>query len=201
MKYVRWIWTPPVVVAWSLAVLWTIGAFILHWEPIFVGTYELYAFLRKPLIDAIQFFFILSFLGFFHEYGHAYAVKIYGGEVHDIGIALLYFTPAFYCDTTDALLFENKWHRLWVNTAGIYVEGFVCAAATALWVVSYPDTLLHELAYKTMLFTGISTIFFNVNPLVKIDGYHALTSLLEMPDLRGNPSATSASSSRNTSCA
>ena len=184
VRYVRWIWTPPVVVAWSLAVLWTIGIFILHWEPIFAGTYELYAFLRKPLIDAIHFFFILSFLGFFHEYGHAYAVKIYGGEVHDIGIALLYFTPAFYCDTTDALLFENKWHRLWVNTAGIYVEGFVCAAATALWVVSYPDTLLHELAYKTMLFTGISTIFFNVNPLVKIDGYHALTSLLEMPDLR-----------------
>jgi putative peptide zinc metalloprotease protein len=35
-----------------------------------------------------------------------------------------------------------------------------------------------------MLFTGVSTILFNVNPLVKIDGYHALTSLLEMPDLR-----------------
>jgi putative peptide zinc metalloprotease protein len=184
VKYVRWIWTPPVVVAWCAAVLWTIAVFVLHWEPIFTGTYELYAFLRKPLIDAIQFFFILSFLGFFHEYGHAYAVKIYGGEVHDIGIALLYFTPAFYCDTTDALLFENKWHRLWVNTAGIYVEGFVCFGATLLWVVSYPDTLLHEIAYKTMLFTGISTIFFNVNPLVKIDGYHALTSLLEMPDLR-----------------
>ncbi|MBK9062566.1 MAG: HlyD family efflux transporter periplasmic adaptor subunit [Acidobacteria bacterium] len=184
VKYVRWIWTPPVVVAWSIAVLWTIGIFVLHWEPIFAGTYELYAFLHKPFLDAVHFFFILSFLGFFHEYGHAYAVKIYGGEVHDIGIALLYFTPAFYCDTTDALLFPNKWHRLWVNTAGIYVEGFVCAGATALWVVSYPDTLLHEIAYKTMLFTGISTIFFNVNPLVKIDGYHALTSVLEMPDLR-----------------
>ena len=184
VRYVRWIWTPPVVIAWSIAVLWTIGVFVLHWEPIFTGTYELYAFLHKPFIDAVHFFFILSFLGFFHEYGHAYAVKIYGGEVHDIGIALLYFTPAFYCDTTDALLFPNKWHRLWVNTAGIYVEGFVCAGATALWVVSYPDTFLHEIAYKTMLFTGISTIFFNVNPLVKIDGYHALTSVLEMPDLR-----------------
>jgi putative peptide zinc metalloprotease protein len=184
VKYTRWIWTPPVVIAWAIAVAWTVGVFVLHWGPIFAGTYELYAFLRKPLIDAIQFFFILSFLGFFHEFGHAYAVKIYGGEVHDIGIALLYFTPAFYCDTTDALLFPNKWHRLWVNTAGIYVEGFVCAGATALWVASYPDTLLHELAYKTMLFTGISTIFFNVNPLVKIDGYHALTSVLEMPDLR-----------------
>jgi putative peptide zinc metalloprotease protein len=184
VRYVRWVWTPPIVAIWSVAVLWTIGVFALHWEPIFTGTYELYAFLRKPLLDAIQFFFILSFLGFFHEYGHAYATKIYGGDVHDIGIALLYFTPAFYCDTTDALLFQNKWHRLWVNTAGIYVEGFVCAGATALWVASYPDTLLHEIAYKTMLFTGISTIFFNINPLIKIDGYHALTSLLEMPDLR-----------------
>ncbi|MCM3876140.1 MAG: HlyD family efflux transporter periplasmic adaptor subunit [Thermoanaerobaculia bacterium] len=184
VKYVRWIWTPPVAIAWALAVAWTVGVFVLHWEPIFTGTYELYAFLRKPFLDAVYFFFLLSFIGFFHEFGHAYAVKIYGGEVHDIGIALLYFTPAFYCDTTDALLFPNKWHRLWVTTAGIYVEGFVCAGATALWVASYPDTLLHDLAFKTMLFTGISTIFFNINPLVKIDGYYALTSVLEMPDLR-----------------
>ncbi|MGH9317784.1 MAG: HlyD family efflux transporter periplasmic adaptor subunit [Thermoanaerobaculia bacterium] len=184
VKYVRWVWSPPVVAVWAVAVVWTVGVFALHFQDLWAGTYELYAFLRKPLLDVVHFFFILSFLGFFHEFGHAYAVKIYGGDVHDIGIALLYFTPAFYCDTTDALLFENKWHRLWVNTAGIYVEGFVCAGATALWVASYPDTLLHELAYKTMLFTGISTIFFNINPLVKIDGYHALTALLEMPDLR-----------------
>jgi putative peptide zinc metalloprotease protein len=184
VKLVRWIWTPPVVIAWSLAMAWTVGVFIIHYQPILTGTYELYSFLKKPFLDAVHFFFILSFLGFFHEFGHAYATKIYGGEVHDIGLALLYFTPAFYCDTTDALLFTNKWHRLWVNTAGIYVEGFVCFVATVLWVAAYPDTLLHELAYKTMLFTGISTVFFNVNPLVKIDGYHALTSLLEMPQLR-----------------
>ena len=115
---------------------------------------------------------------------HAYATKIYGGEVHDIGIALLYFTPAFYCDTTDSLLFESKWQALWVTTAGIYIEGLPLRGATALWVASYPDALLHELAYKTMLFTGVSTVFFNINPLIKIDGYYALSSLLEMPELR-----------------
>ncbi len=184
VKYVRWIWSPPVVAVWAVAIAWTVCVFALHFTQLLTGTYELYAFLRKPFLDAVHFFFILSFVGFFHEFGHAYAVKIYGGEVHDIGLALLYFTPAFYCDTTDALLFENKWQRLWVNTAGIYVEGFVCSAATALWVFSYPDSLIHDLAYKTMLFTGISTIFFNINPLIKIDGYHALTSVLEMPDLR-----------------
>ncbi len=35
-----------------------------------------------------------------------------------------------------------------------------------------------------MLFTGVSTIFFNINPLIKIDGYYALSSVLEIPDLR-----------------
>ena len=35
-----------------------------------------------------------------------------------------------------------------------------------------------------MLFTGVSTVFFNINPLIKIDGYHALTSVLEIPELR-----------------
>jgi len=183
-KYVRWIWTPPVVAIWAVGAVWTVGVFIGHWGPIWAGTYELYAFLRKPLIDAIQFFLILCSIGLIHEMAHAYSTKIYGGQVHDIGIALLYFTPAFYCDTTDSLLFESKWQRLWVTTAGIYIEGFLCSAATTLWVVSYPDTLLNELAYKTMLFTGVSTVFFNINPLIKIDGYYALASLLEMSELR-----------------
>ncbi len=41
----------------------------------------------------------------------------------------------------------------------------MCFFAVVLWVVSYPDTLLNELAYKTMLFTGVSSVFFNINPL------------------------------------
>ena len=184
VRYVRWIWTPPVVAVWTIAAVWTIGVFAQNFQPIFQGTYELYAFLGKPLVDVLQFFFLLSFVGLIHELGHAYAMKIYGGEVRDIGVALLYFTPAFYCDTTDALLFPSKWQRLWVTVAGIYIEGFVCSIATALWVMSYPDSLLHEFAFNTMLFTGVSTIFFNINPLIKIDGYYALASVLEMPELR-----------------
>jgi putative peptide zinc metalloprotease protein len=183
-KYVRWIWTPPVVAVWACGAIWTVGVFTRHFSPIWHGTVELYAFLGKPLLDVLQFFLILSIIGGIHELGHAYATKIYGGEVHDIGIALLYFTPAFYCDTTDAILFSNKWHRFWVTVAGIYIEGFICMGATALWVASYPDSLLHEVAFKVMLFTGVSTIFFNINPLIKIDGYYALTSVLELPELR-----------------
>jgi len=185
VRFVRWIWTPPIVLAWCLGAAWTVSIFVQHWGPIWSGTIELYSFLSKPLLDAIQFFFLLSIIGCIHEFAHAYATKIYGGEVHDIGIALLYvITPAFYCDTTDSLLFESKWHRLWVTTAGIYIEGFICMFATLAWTLSYPDSFLHDFAYKTMLYTGVSTIFFNINPLIKIDGYYALSSVLEIPELR-----------------
>jgi putative peptide zinc metalloprotease protein len=183
-KYVRWIWRPPAVLASLLVIAVATGVIVQHFAPIWAGTLELYAFLRKPFWDAVQFFVILCFIGLIHELAHGYVCKFYGGDVHDIGVALLYFMPAFYCDTTDALLFPNKWHRLWVVLAGMYIEAIICTFAVGLWVASYPDTLLHELAYKLMLFTGVSTIFFNINPLRKIDGYYALSSVVEIPELR-----------------
>jgi putative peptide zinc metalloprotease protein len=183
-KYVRWIWRPPTVFIFLVFVAMTVSVIVHNFGPIWSETLDLYAFLRKPFWDAVQFFVILTCIGAIHELAHGYVTKFYGGDVHDIGVALLYFMPAFYCDTTDALLFQSKWHRLWVMLAGMYIEAIICCFATALWVASYPDTLLHELAYKMMLFTGISTIFFNINPLRKIDGYYALTSVLEIPELR-----------------
>lgn len=184
VKFVRWIWTPPVAALTCLAALWTVGVFVRNWEPIWIGTKDLYHFWGKPFLDVVHFFLILCIIGAIHEFSHAYATKIYGGEVHDIGMALFYFTPAFYCNTSDSFMFENRFHRLWVTIAGIYVEVIICSIATALWVASYPDSFLNQFAYKTMLLTGISTIFFNINPLIKVDGYYALSSLLQLQDLR-----------------
>jgi len=184
VKYVRWLWTPPAATAAAILFLLTASVFVRDWSALWRQTVELYSFLKRPFWDVVQFFVILTVIGAIHEFGHAYATKIYGGEVHDVGVALFYFTPAFYCDTTDAFLFQNKWHRLWVKTAGIYVESFLCFGATGLWLASYPDTLLHELAYKTMLYTGISTVFFNINPAIKSDGYHVVANTLEILQLR-----------------
>ncbi|MDQ6894335.1 MAG: efflux RND transporter periplasmic adaptor subunit [Acidobacteriota bacterium] len=184
VKYVRWIWTPPVVVLTCIASLWTVGVFIRNWAPIWTGTTNLYHFFGKPLLDVLHFFLILSIIGAIHEFSHGYACKIYGGEVHDIGFVLFYFTPAFYCSTSDSFMFPSRWQRLWVTVAGIYIEAIICSAATAVWLFSYPDSFVNEFAYKTMLLTGVSTIFFNINPLIKIDGYYALSSVLQLQDLR-----------------
>jgi putative peptide zinc metalloprotease protein len=184
VKYVRWIWSKPMVLATLAASLWTFGVFVDNWQAIFTGTMDLYHFFGKPLVQVAQFFSILVVVGTIHEFAHAYATKVYGGECHDIGFALFYFTPAFYCDTSDTFMFKNRLHRLWVTIAGIYAEVAIASVATIVWVASYPDTLLHEAAYKTMLFTGLSAVLFNINPLIKVDGYYALSSLLQIPDLR-----------------
>lgn len=184
IKLVSWLWSPPAVAVSCVFFALTVGVFVQHFGPIWSQTVELYSFLKKPFLDAVEFFIILTVIGCLHEFGHGYVTKRYGGEVHDMGLALLYFTPAFYCDTTDQYLFESKWQRIWVAAAGIYVEALLCCLATGLWVASYPDTVLHDIAYKTMLYTGVSTVFFQINPLIKTDGYHGLTSLIELPQLR-----------------
>lgn len=184
VRYVRWIWTPPVVAVTLVASVWTVAVFVQHGSTIWAETLQLYKFIGKPLIDILQFFLILCVIGCIHEFAHGYVVKIYGGEVHDIGMALFYFTPVFYCETSDSFMFTNKWHKFYVTVAGIYIEAIICSAATLLWVFSYPDTIAHQLAYKTMLLTGFATVFFNINPLIKVDGYNALASVLEMPGMR-----------------
>jgi putative peptide zinc metalloprotease protein len=184
IKYVWWIWTPPVAIATGIASIWTAFVFSQHWTQIWAQTMDLYHFLGKPILEILQFFSILCVIGCIHEFAHAFSLKRYGGECHDIGFALFYFTPAFYCDTSDAFMFKNRFHRLWVTIAGIYSELMICSVATTLWVASYPDTFLHAAAYHIMLFTGVSAVFFNINPLIKVDGYYALSSLLQIPDLR-----------------
>ena len=60
-----------------------------------------------------------------HEFGHGLTAKHFGGEVHEMGILFLVLTPALYCDVTDSWLLPNKWKRIWISAAGIYVECFL----------------------------------------------------------------------------
>ena len=184
VKYVRWIWSPDFVAVGLVLFALTTAVFIRDFHQIWQQTLELYSFIGKPVIDVLEFYVIITLIASFHELGHAYAMKIYGGDVHSIGFALFFFLPAYFTDTVDSELLESKWQRLWINLGGIYIESFICVLTTAVWVVTYPDTFLHDIAYKGMIYTGVSTVMFNVNPLTPTDGYHALEDLLEIPELR-----------------
>ncbi|MBI2217835.1 MAG: hypothetical protein HYU51_11100 [Candidatus Rokubacteria bacterium] len=117
-----------------------------------------------------------------HEFGHAFAVKAFGGEVHDMGIMLLVFTPIPYVDASSATAFRSKWQRIVVGLAGMGVELPLAAMALLVWVSAEPGTV-RTLAYNVVLIAGISTILFNANPLLRYDGYYVLADLLEIPNL------------------
>ena len=117
-----------------------------------------------------------------HEVGHAFVCKKYGGEVHTMGVMLLIFTPLPYMDATSSWAFRSRWHRALVGAAGMIVEIFVAALATFVWVKT-GSGILHNLAYNMMFIASVSTVLFNINPLLRFDGYYILSDVLDLPNL------------------
>jgi len=117
-----------------------------------------------------------------HEFGHAYFCRRFGGEVHVMGIMLMIFTPMPYVDATSSWGFRKRWQRILVGAAGMIVELFVAALATFVWAKTGPGTV-HSLAYNMMFVASVSTVIFNINPLLRFDGYYILSDLLGIPNL------------------
>ncbi|MGN7805406.1 peptidase M50 [Ensifer sp. 22521] len=117
-----------------------------------------------------------------HELGHAYAVKRWGGDVHEVGAMMLVFMPVPYVDASDSLAFASKWQRALVGAAGIFVEMTLAAVALIVWV-NAQEGLVRAFAFNVMLIGGVSTLLFNGNPLLRFDGYYVLSDLLEIPNL------------------
>ncbi|MGZ0656733.1 hypothetical protein ACWPKS_14100 [Coraliomargarita sp. W4R72] len=118
-----------------------------------------------------------------HEMGHAYAVKRLGGEVHRMGLTLLVFTPVPFVDATAAWAFRERWKRVWVGAGGMIVEILFAAFAAFVWAYTGPG-LLNGLAYNVMIVASISTLLFNLNPLLRFDGYYIMSDLTDSPNLQ-----------------
>ena len=124
----------------------------------------------------------LIFVKAFHEFGHAYFCRRFGGEVHVMGVMLMIFTPMPYVDATSAWSFRERWKRVLVGSAGMIVEVFIAAIAAFFWARTGPG-IVHSIAYNIMFVASVSTVIFNVNPLMRFDGYYILSDLLEIPNL------------------
>lgn len=117
-----------------------------------------------------------------HETAHGLACQHFGGETREAGVLLLLFVPLPYVDVTCTWRFGSKWKRIAVSAAGIYAEMFIAACAAILWAYTDSAVVQHHAA-NIMATAGFATIVFNINPLMKFDGYHILTDLLELPNL------------------
>lgn len=170
--------------SWLGAILWLVvvgaGIFLagLHWpeltenitDRVLAPTNILLLWLTFPLLKA------------FHEFGHAFAIKRLGGEVHEMGIMFLVLTPIPYVDASSASAFRTKWERIMVSAAGMAVELFIAALALFFWVHMEPGAI-RSILYNMIFIAGVSSVLFNGNPLLRYDAYYMLGDLLEIPNL------------------
>lgn len=119
-----------------------------------------------------------------HEFGHGLSCKKFGGECHEIGFMLLVFTPCLYCNVSDSWMLPNKWKRVWIGAAGIYVEMILASIAAFVWWFTEPGTTINDLCLNMMFLNVVSTVLVNGNPLLRFDGYYILMDALEIPNLR-----------------
>lgn len=118
-----------------------------------------------------------------HELGHAAACKAFGGRVSEIGVLMIaYMLPLPYCEASSSWKFPSTFRRVAVAAAGVYVELFCAGIAAVVWA-NTPAGTAHTLAYNTMILSGATSIFFNMNPLIRYDGYYILSDLLGSPNL------------------
>ncbi len=132
--------------------------------------------------NLVLLWFVYPVVKSLHELGHAYATRRWGGEVHEIGVMLLVLTPVPYVDASSAWGFADKRKRMLVGAAGIAVELFLGALALFVWLAVEPGAV-RAIAYNVMLISGVSTLLFNGNPLLRFDGYYVLADGLEIPNL------------------
>jgi putative peptide zinc metalloprotease protein len=186
---VGWIFQPWIAAAVAVGLL--ITTFL-----VFVNRYRLDFDLARLLVGKeggasglLVFIVILTVVGAVHEFGHAYCCKHFGGSVHRMGFMLMYFSPCFFVDVSHSMLFENRWHRIWVAMGGIFFESFITIAAAIVWWVTPPDLGINDLAYRVMIYGLIIGVLLNLNPLLKFDGYFVLSDLLQISELREKSAA------------
>lgn len=187
--YLKWLFS------WWFTAL-TIAGFVFmsyifwdRWDEIGRDTLRYYTFTEKSFGDVVEFWLLFFGLGFFHESSHGLTCKHFGGGVHRMGFHLIYLTPAFFVDVTEAWVYANRWQRVATIISGIWVELIFCAGATIVWWGTAPGTFVHDFSYKIMLITGVAVVVVNLNPLIKLDGYYFFSELLDVQDIKERATA------------
>lgn len=123
-----------------------------------------------------------------HELGHGLTCKHFGGEVHEVGVMMLVFTPYFFVNVSDSWVLTDRNKRILISAAGIYVELILASFAVFLWAIVQPGPA-QQILWNIIVIASISTIFFNANPLMRFDGYYIMTDWIEVPNLQNKSRA------------
>ncbi len=179
--FFNWMFRPWAV--WA-AMLFVVSSWVLiavNFDKFYSRLPEFHQFFSWP--NLAYMYLTLSACKIIHEFGHGLSCKHFGGECHEMGVMLLVFSPCLYCDVSDSWMLRNKWKRIMIAAAGMYIEIILSAIAIFLWWYSKPG-LFNHLCLNVFFVTTVTTVIFNANPLMRFDGYYMMADFLEIPNLR-----------------
>ncbi len=168
----------PGFVIWLALVIYAGSQAGAHWTELTGNLADRVLAADNLILMALAFIFAKTF----HELGHGYAIKRWGGDVHEIGVLFIVLAPMPYVDASSSTSFPSKWQRAAVGAAGVYVELLVAALALLLWLKLEPG-IVRSAAFNLVFVASVSTLLFNANPLLRYDGYYVLGDVLGVPNL------------------
>jgi putative peptide zinc metalloprotease protein len=114
-------------------------------------------------------------IAWFHELGHAAALRYGGGEVRAMGFGLYLVYPAFYTDVSDNYRLP-RWSRVRTDLGGFYFNLLASLILGALYWTSG-----HEIFLLIVTVVNLDIIR-QLMPFVRLDGYWVLADLTGIPD-------------------
>jgi putative peptide zinc metalloprotease protein len=178
VRAVNFIWTPWFVGGAIAFILWSIGLVLANLDEFSAGVPDFFSATNLGLL-----YIAIIIAKTLHEFGHATTCRRFGGEVHEMGVCFMFFTPCGYVDASDAWMMRKLRQKVYVTLSGVFSE-LIVAAIAAHFFIFLPDGLARGIAFNLMLVASVNTIVFNANPLMRFDGYYLACDLLEIPNLR-----------------
>lgn len=179
------LFTKTALFIWLMCVVACGAILLIHWNEFVNPLGTMLTLSNVPILWTL-----LVGLKTFHELGHAYACKRFGGTVPEMGAMIMMGTPCAYVDASSSWSFPNRWHRMIVALAGMYFESMLAMVALVVWLCT--DTgQIHSAAQYAIVLSTVVTIGFNANPLMRYDGYFILSDLLNFPNLHRDAKSSS----------
>ncbi len=185
-RFVRKIaWLGKLTYSWVGFCIWLLAVTTMTYLLLVNGEKARFALQQVALAgwqDLLRFVVLFVGLKVVHEMGHALAYRVMclreGHEPGPIrmGVAIFALTPFPFTDVTGAWRLRSKWRRAAIGAGGIYFEIGATALLTIFWGLTTSGPLQVTI-FQVAILTAFTTILFNLNPAVKLDGYYVLSDL------------------------
>lgn len=121
--------------------------------------------------------FIAPILRLIHETGHLLAATRFGVRGRMGGVFLIGLYPMPFVDLTEADISASRHQRILISAAGILTDLTIGLVAFFVWHLSEMQ-MARDIAGYVFVVSTIWSLLFNLNPLIRMDGYYVLADAL-----------------------